>query len=211
MSTLVASTLAQLRQCAAQDDTTPTTNTRLRLPTWIRTPLDTAIATLDAQVQAQGTTEGARIASSHTLQETYRDAETLIRDVNRYLKALPRSVNQSQALAHYGLQNGLRGELNHADIETHLSAFVTQGSAATTPTDMHLRPADITAATDYLATITAHKHTASVGVRAAVTEAKNAALDDAQALKSRAYHYLCAALDGGSSDPLLASYGFDPR
>ena len=58
---------------------------------------------------------------------------------------------------------------------------------------------------------TTHKHTASVGVRAAVTEAKNAALDDAKMLKNRAYHYLCAALDGGTSDPLLASYGFEPR
>jgi hypothetical protein len=134
MSTLVASTLAQLRQCAAQDDATSPTNTRLRLPTWIRTPLDNAIATLDAQVQAQGTTEGARIASSHTLQEAFRLGEVLIRDVNRYLKALPRSVDQSQTLAHYGLQNGLRGELNHAEIETHLSAFATLGSAAATPT-----------------------------------------------------------------------------
>ena len=76
---------------------------------------------------------------------------------------------------------------------------------------MNLRPTEVSAATDYLATITTHKHTASVGVRAMVTEAKNAALDDAQALRSRAYHYLCAALEGGVSDPLLASYGFAPR
>lgn len=211
MSTFVASTLAQLRQCAAQDDATSPTNTRLRLPAWIRTPLDNAIATLDAQVQAQDTTEGARIASSHTLQATYRLAEVLIRDVNRYLKALPRSVDQSQALAHYGLQHGLRGELSHADIETHLSAFATQGSAASTPAAMHLRPADVSTAAAHLATITGHKHTASVGARATVTEAKNAALDDAQTLRRRAHHYLCAALDGGASDPLLTSYGFDPR
>jgi hypothetical protein len=69
----------------------------------------------------------------------------------------------------------------------------------------------MSAAADYLATINTHKHTASVGVRATVTDAKNAALEEAQALKSRAYHYLCAALEDGVADPLLTSYGFDPR
>jgi hypothetical protein len=211
METSASSTLAQLRQCVAQDDAIPASDTRTRLPLWIRTPLDSAIRALDTQVQAQGTTEGARIESSHTLQETYRLAEVLIRDVNRYLKGLPRSVDLSRALAHYGLQHGLDGGLPHARVEELLQIFVTQGSAATTPTVMHLRPTDILAASEHLATITAHKHTASVGGRAAVTEAKNAALDEAKTLRSRAYHYLCAALDGGTSDPLLTSYGFDPR
>jgi hypothetical protein len=135
----------------------------------------------------------------------------LVRDVNRYLKALPRSVDQSQALAHYGLQSGVEGNLTHARIEALLQIFVTQGSAASTPAELHLRPTELSAATGYLATINTHKPVATVGIRAAATEEKDEALEEAQSQLSRAYHYLCAALEGGVFDPLLAAYGFDPR
>lgn len=211
MDNSAASTLAQLRLCATQDDATPPTDTRNRLPSWIRTPLDAAIADLQAQLEAQGVTEGQRASSSAALKDAYRLGEVLIRDVNRYLKGLPRSVDQSQVRAHYGLQHGVEGNLTHAQIETLLRGFVTLGSATSTPTEMHLRPADVAAAAGYLATLDAHKPTATVGLRAAVTEDKNASLDTLTELRSRAYHYLCAALDGGVFDPLLTAYGFDPR
>ena len=211
MDNNAASALTQLRLCVAQDDATPLADTRKRLPSWIRTPLDATIAELEAHLQAQGVTEGQRAGSSSALKDAYRLGEVLIRDVNRYLKGLPRSVDQSQVLAHYQLQHGLDGGLTHTQIETLLRGFVTLGSAASTPVEMHLRPADVAAATGYLATIDSHKTTATVGIRAAVTEDKNESLDAITALRSRAYHYLCAALDGGVFDPLLAAYGFDPR
>ena len=120
-------------------------------------------------------------------------------------------MDQSQVLAHYGLQHGLDGRVTQDEIETLLRGFVTLGSAAPTPLEMHLRPADVAAAAGYVATLDAHKTTATVGLRAAATEDKNDALDAITELRSRAYHYLCAALDGGVFDPLLTAYGFDPR
>jgi hypothetical protein len=211
MDLQATNTLAQLRLCAAQDDSVSANDTRRRLPVWIRTPLDTAIATLEAKLQEQGTTEGERSASSNTLQNAYRSGEVLIRDINRYLKALPRSVDQSQARAHYGLQHGLEGELTHAEVEALLQTMTSKGSADSTPPELHLRPADVALAAQLFATIQSHKPIATVGIRASVSQAKDTALDEAQALRSRAYHYLCAALEGGVFDPLLTAYGFDPR
>ena len=211
MDVNAASTLAQLRLCTAQDDATPASDTRKRLPGWIRTPMDAAIAALDDGLQAQGTTEGARVVRSDELQAAYDDGGALVRDVNRYVKGLPRSVNRDAALAHYGLGAGLSGGVTHAETETLLRGFAALGSAKATPAEFHLRPTDMSAAQALLATIDAGKPGATVGIRAAATGAKNDALDAAEDVRSRAYHYLCAALEEGVFDPLLTAYGFDPR
>ncbi len=211
MDLSAASLLAQLRLCAAQDDATPVADTRRRLPEWIRTPLVVAIDVLETGMQAQGTTEGVRTGSSGLVQKAYADGETLVRDVNRYLKGLPRSAGRDAALAHYDLSAGLDGNLTHARTEALLRGFVALGVARATPAAIHLRPEDVRAAAALLATLDAHKPTATVGIRASATGAKNEALDAAEDVRSRAYHYLCAALPEKTFDPLLAAYGFDPR
>jgi hypothetical protein len=194
---------------ALSADGTVAAEAQHKFPVWLQTRLDEQTNTLDGLNQAVDAQEGTRREASRPLQDAYDAGEELVRDVNRQLNALPRTVNEAAARAHYGLTGGVSGRLTHAQVEALLRQFVASGR--TPPGGAQLRADTLQEIRATLTAIDTHKAGAQSGARQEQVAARDTAFDALEETLSRIWHFLSATLPEGVFDGLLQNYGFTPR
>ena len=181
-----------------------------KLPGWLVTELTDGIPALENDLRAVDTEEGDRLEASEDYQQSMKDGDALVRNVNNFIGGQPLEVNQPAVRAHYGLSGGVDGRLTYAVIEQHLRDFLVASPTAT-PDSAKLRAETLAEITATLATIDATKAAAKLGTRVALNEAAQAKWSALETSLSRGYHFLCAALPTGVFDPRLTNYGYHAR
>ncbi len=185
------------------------TTSREKFTDWLLADVQGPAAQLQGFLGTVASVEGTRQVSQSLYEDALDEGDDLLRDVNGYLKGLPRSVNRNAMKAHYGISRGVGGHFTNAQIISLMRGFLIANGTA--PTAAKLRADMLTDIQATLNKIDANRPAASPGERQEEINAR----DDAWALLedgiSRVWHYLSAALPDGVFDPGLARYGFTPR
>lgn len=182
---------------------------REKFPAWLIQSVEIPANALQNKIVVVAGTEGTRTAAQDDYEIAIGDGDDLVRDVNSFIKGLPRSVNRDATKAHYGIAHGVGRSFTHAEITNLLRGFLTANTTA--PAAAKLRADLLTDIQATLDVIDGKRTAAQTGARQEDIDARDVQWSLLEDGISRAWHFLCAALPDGVFDSGLARYGFTPR
>jgi hypothetical protein len=184
-----------------------------KLPTRLRTQVDTDLGVLDAADSNTALTESDRAGGSAAARQALDRLQELSKEGFNYITAIRSTqITDAQRLevyTAYGFAGGKLGRFNDARIlglsRLALQAHSNLQSAWRYQADL------VTDITAQLAVYDANAEVATGGEREKATRARDAALEDAQSTLAQTRFYYCSASRDTDQTPELARIGFQPR
>jgi hypothetical protein len=179
-----------------------------KLPGPLRQDWGTAAQQLRVAQDAIPPTESERTRAQRAFEAAMDEAEDTIREAKRRLRGLLQGAELEAVLAAYQLQAPLGGL--SAEFLTSRLRNLAPVSASQADPDAQLPAAMLTRAGELLTEIETRRPAAqeSLSDRKTAVAARNAALDEVNLLRQRAYFHLCSVLPEMDDDPRLDAYGF---
>ena len=185
-----------------------------KLPTALRTLLDTRLADLKAKDAATLTSEGDRATASANVRAALDQLQTLLRDGYNFVQGLGSfaitDADRIGLFTAYGWESGLVGAFSDARIESLANQAITVTPSIADAT--HRYPAALlTLITAQLAIVNTNQPLATGGSAQGATDARDAALVLLQVVNARVRFFYCSASDETDQSAELVSIGRQPR
>lgn len=185
-----------------------------KLPTALRTLLDTRLADLKAKDAATLTSEGDRATASANVRAALDQLQTLLRDGYNFVQGLGSfaitDADRIGLFTAYGWESGLVGAFSDARIESLANQAITVTPTIADAT--HRYPAALlTLITAQLAIVNTNQPIATGGSAQAATDARDAALALLLLINARVRFFYCSASDDLDQTPELVKIGRQPR
>ena len=185
-----------------------------KLPTALRTLLDTLLADLKTKDAATLTSEGSRATASANVRAALEQLQKLLRDGYNFVQGLGSFAITDAAriglFTAYGWESGLVGAFSDARIESLANQAITVTPTIADAT--HRYPAALlTLITAQLASVNTNQPIATGGSAQAATDARDAALALLQLINARVRFFYCSASDDLDQTPELVKIGRQPR
>ncbi len=185
-----------------------------KLPTALRTLLNTRLADLKAKDAATLLTEGNRATASLNVRTALDQLQVLLRDGYNVIQGIGSfaitNADRLGVFTAYGWESGLIGEFTDARVEALANQAIT-ATPSITNAAYRYPAALLTLITAQLAIVNASQPLATGGTAQAAIAARDLSLDLLQTANDRVRFWYCSASDDEDQTPELAKIGRQTR